>query len=452
LAGILLKEPLKNSGFQPKNLQCGKIKNLHEASLKRPNAGRFSASSASKNAQIASKASGQDFAGLDVLSGKAPDAKSEPLDNRGNPFTPPEPKDEQKHRLSKAVRKILHAHGVRRSIRACGLPGKDTAHISLRPVAAQDGSTRLAVDGVTHCGSARCPHCAPLRASDVSVRVGAVLQAVHSNGYGAAFATWTMRHDRKTSLAEMRKAQTEAISAMQRGGLWNRLLSDGLIGFIRVFEVTWGPRTGWHLHVHAIVIHRDGAKAAVDAGQSLTGRWINLLAKAGHIAVGSGQKVVPVSEDKGLSDYGVADLRSWGMASEMAAGWKKTGKRPNRLNVPELLALAAEGDELAGAKYAEAVEALSGQRLLVVGPRLKRILGLNFEDIADEQEPELEAQDEKPVGLLPVAVWKRAANHPVYDHAWIIRIAKKLAIIEGIEWCDVSLLIWHRVIGDVPPD
>lgn len=374
------------------------------------------------------------------------------LDNRGNRFTPPEAKDEQKWRLSKASRKVLHDHDVRCSIRACGLPGKDTAHISLRPVAVRDGSTRLAVDGVTHCGSARCPHCAPLRASDVSARVGAVLKAVHANGYGAAFATWTMRHDRNTRLSNMRTVQTKAISAMQRGGLWNRLLRDGLVGFIRVFEVTWGARTGWHLHVHAIVIHRDGAKAAVSAGQSLTGRWIDLLAKAGHIAVGSGQKVVPVSEDKGLSDYGVADLRSWGMASEMAAGWKKTGKRPNRLNVPELLALAAEGDRLAGQKYAEAVAALSGQRLLVVGPRLKGTLDLDFEEIADEQAPELEAQDEKPVGLLQVSVWKRAANHPRFDHAWIICITKKLAITEGIEWCDVHRLIWERVMACPPPD
>lgn len=125
---------------------------------------------------------------------------------------------------------------------------------------------------------------------------------------------------------------------------------------------------------------------------------------------------------------------------------------PNRLNVPELLALAAEGDRLSGQKYAEAVAALSGQRLLVVGPRLKGILNLDFEDIADEQAPELEAQDEKPVGLLQVSVWKRAANHPCFDHAWIIRMTKKLAITEGIEWCDVHRLIWERVMACPPPD
>ena len=435
------KKTAKNCGFQ--------LKSYNQKNDKKPKNARLEALSG----PVFAVSTAEDrFAGMDALSAKGQNAPSAALDRIGDPFTPPEHKDEQNWRLAKASRRSLFQNGVHRSVGACGMPGKDTANVSFRKMKAHDGSSRISTDGVSHCGSARCPRCAPLRASDVSGRVGAVLKAMNDCGFGGAFATWTMRHDRNTILSDMRKAQSAAISALQRGGLWNRLRRDGLVGFIRVFEVTWGVRTGWHLHVHAILIHEAGSEAAVQAGQALTGRWIDLLAKAGHVAVGSGQKVKPISQDQGLSDYGVSDLRGWGVAAEMAAGWIKTGKRPDRFNVPELLAFAAEGDTLAGQKYAEAVEALSGQRLLVVGPRLKAALDLDFEAIADEEPPELEAQEEGTIGLLSSSVWKRAANHPRFDHAWIICTVRKLSLVESIEWCDVSLLIWQRVMGDDPPD
>lgn len=375
------------------------------------------------------------------------DAPCAALDRRGDAFTPPVDRDAQKWRLAKAARAALYANGVRASVGACGLPGADTAVIGFRAVAVEGGQ-KLAVDGVAHCGSARCPRCAPLRASDVSARVGSVLKAASANGAAVSFLTLTARHDRKTSLTDVRAQMGKAWSALQRGGLYRRLQKEGLLGIVRVWEVTWGKRTGWHLHCHALVIHSGGMDAALQGGCDLSGRWIDVLGKYGLKAVMQAQDVRPVDADHGLGDYGAKTLRGWGVAAEMAAGWHKTGKVPSRLSIPDLLALAAEGDVLASARYAEAVAALKGQRLLVVGPRLKAALSLDFDDIADEQPPELEEQSEEKLGLLSAAVWKRAAVNAHFDHAWIIRSIRQMVLRDGLWPPDVFALLARRVMAE----
>lgn len=376
------------------------------------------------------------------------DAPCAALDRRGNAFTPTVDRDAQKWRLAKAARAALYANDVRASVGACGLPGADTAAIGFRAVAVEGGGQRLAVDGVAHCGSARCPRCAPLRAADVSARVGAILKAADKQGAAVAFLTLTARHDRKTKLADVREQMGKAWSALQRGGLYRRLQREGLLGIVRVWEVTWGPRTGWHLHCHALVIHQAGMDAALQGGRDLSGRWIDVLGKYGLKAVMKAQDVRPVDADHGVGDYGAKTLRGWGAAAELAAGWHKGGKKPARFSIPDLLALAAEGDVLAGARYAEAVAALKGQRLLVAGPRLKAALALDFDDIADEQPPELEEQPEEKLGLLTSAVWKRAAVNVNFDHAWIIRSIRQMILQDGLWPPDVFELLARRVMAE----
>lgn len=110
--------------------------------------------------------------------------------------------------------------------------------------------------------------------------------------------------------------------------------------------------------------------------------------------------------------------------------------------------MAAEGDVLAGARYAEAVAALKGQRLLVAGPRLKAALALDFDDIADEQPPELEEPPEEKLGLLTSAVWKRAAVNVNFDHAWIIRSIRQMILQDGLWPPDVFELLARRVMAE----
>lgn len=277
------------------------------------------------------------------------------------------------------------------------------------PAVVSTNGERLRFSGLQNCGSARCPRCAPVRAGQLSHRVGAVLDAARANGFQVQFVTLTAHHTIKTRLSDMRRVLADVYRRAWDGQAMARLKREGLKGGVRFWETTDGPKTGWHQHAHVLVIS-ETAENCEEAAQHLKGRWVDLLAKRGWKASLQVQDSRPVTEGyQQLGDYGSMDMRGWGLAAEMAAGWFKTGRRPDRLSIPELLALAHAGDRWAAKRYAEAVEALSGQRLFVLGPKLKAALGLSSVTDLDEESvlpEEAEADDGwKQLGLVGGSLW-----------------------------------------------
>ncbi|PVY96368.1 hypothetical protein C8D89_13018 [Actinomycetospora cinnamomea] len=77
------------------------------------------------------------------------------------------------------------------------------------------------------------------------------MAAVRLMGGCAYLVTLTVRHHKGHRLAELWDAVTKGWSAVVGGG---KLYADapGLLGWCRVVEATQTPRSGWHLHVHAL--------------------------------------------------------------------------------------------------------------------------------------------------------------------------------------------------------
>lgn len=318
--------------------------------------------------------------------------------------------------LLKTAGRVLHAHGIKSSIKTCGNARPDLdADFDLEadkvrprlPVTVSTDSQRLRYAGLQNCGSPRCPRCAPLRGIQLSERVGAVLEAVRGRSYSVQFVTLTASHNRDTKLSDMREALSDVYRKLWTGSAMARLKERGLLGGVRVWEVTDGLRTGWHLHAHVLVIS-ETAENCEKSAQYIKGRWVDLLGKKGWTASLAVQDSRPVTSGyQALGEYGTQDLKGWGLASEMAGEWVKTGRRPDRLSVPELLALAHEGDRWAARRYAEAVQALSGQRIFVLGPRLKKSLGLDqVQDLTEETEtPDQVPDDWRDLGDIQGEVW-----------------------------------------------
>lgn len=344
-----------------------------------------------------------------------------PLGNNRHPPTPPLPLSEERasgalrFSLLKSAGRILASHGVKSSIRSCGASRPDMSADVPKgdfrprmPVTIATNGERLRFSGLQNCGSARCPRCAPVRANQLSHRVGGVLDAVREQGFCVQFVTLTAHHTIKTRLHDMRAVLGDVYRRCWDGKAMSRLKREGLKGGVRVWEVTDGPKTGWHLHAHVLVIS-ETAENCEESAQHLKGRWVDLLAKRGwksSLAVQDSRPVTAGYEQ--LGEYGTLDMRGWGLAAEMAAGWVKTGRRPDRLSVPELLALAHAGDKWAAKRYAESVQALSGQRLFVVGPKLKAALGITSVTDLDEgsEMAEGEGADEwKVLGFIDGFVW-----------------------------------------------
>jgi hypothetical protein len=304
---------------------------------------------------------------------------------------PPLPEDgrQRRWRLSDGLRRLLVDRGIRNGITGCGFTvprrGDDDgqAHAAFRRERDRAGRPVIAVDNLGWCGSARCVRCAPLVAEKVQGRVQEVLDAARERNFGVAFLTLTASHDRSTALADARRDFSALYTGLQQDCAWKRERKAGLLGIVRFWEVTWGARTGWHLHPHCLVLHCDGPEAAVAAGERLIARWRSGLARRGWRTERAAQDVRVVSDAGGLPDYGTKGMTGWGAAAELAAGWRKEGRRPHRMTLPQLLGLALAGDRQAADRFAEAVTALSGQRLFVLGPRLAKSLGIAPAAIAD---------------------------------------------------------------------
>lgn len=366
------------------------------------------------------------------------------LDTGEDPPTPPLPRSVSRWALADAARHSLLDHGVKASIRGCGT-SRQGGEVSFR-VFESHGQQRLAVDGVLWCSSGRCPRCGPVVGQKVSERVGAVLAAARVKGWGVALLTLTAAHSAQTRLEDAREDLTDAWRRLPDGGLGRRLKESGYQGMVRVWEATAGV-SGWHLHVHALILHAGGTQAAIDAGMAVSSRWRGLMGARGYRTSDAAQDVRAVSGDCGLPDYGVKALTGWSAAAELASGWVKKGRRPDRVSIPQLLGLALHGDPWASARYAEAVDAMRGLRLMVVGPRLKKALGLEGDDPQDEAEQiELEVEAGQVIGTLPASVWSRAAV--LSRRAWVAEQVWTRCILWGEVW-DVVLPDIIRAIG--PP-
>lgn len=343
------------------------------------------------------------------------------LGSIGNPPTPPLINEDRasgkiRFALLRTAGRVLHAYGVKNSIKTCGNARPDLdANFDLEadkvrprmPVSVSTDGKRLRYSGMQNCGSARCPRCAPVRGIQLSERVGLVLNAARAKGLHVQFVTLTAHHTIQTSLSDMRDVLGDVYRRCWDGKGMARLKREGLLGGVRVWETTDGPKTGWHLHVHVLMIS-ETAENCDEAAQHLKGRWVDLLGKRGWKSSLKVQDSRPVTEGfQQLGAYGAEDLKGWGIAAEMAGEWLKTGKRPDRLSVPELLALAHVGDVWAAKRYAEAVDALSGLRLFVLGPKLKKALGLDqVHDLNETDDcPDLVPDDWRNLGCVDGEVW-----------------------------------------------
>ncbi|MFC8013201.1 hypothetical protein [Streptomyces cinereoruber] len=120
-----------------------------------------------------------------------------------------------------------------------------------------------ATKGVTRCASVwACPVCEGVirrgRADDVDK---ALVEHIRRGGT-AYFVTLTSRHWANHDLADLLTAQLTTVfkgrlisgrrwARSTEGGLRDRL---GVVGTIRVVEVTVGPWNGWHPHIHLVIL------------------------------------------------------------------------------------------------------------------------------------------------------------------------------------------------------
>lgn len=116
--------------------------------------------------------------------------------------------------------------------------------------------------GLQHCGSVWAdPVCAGRILVHRALEIGAVLGRAVGAGYCLAFATLTMRHNSGQSLEDLWAAAQKAWQRVISGKGWIAAQERGVVGWVRVWEVTYGAN-GWHVHVHLVLVLRPNSTPA----------------------------------------------------------------------------------------------------------------------------------------------------------------------------------------------
>lgn len=259
----------------------------------------------------------------------------------------------------------------------------------------QADTARTRYGSLTTCGSGWvCPVCSQKIAEARRKELSEALVRHVTGGGHVHLVTYTFPHDSTEALADSMARLAKARQRFKNSRDYKALADDaGRIGSVTSLEVTHGAN-GWHPHLHELIF--VGRELDGETKAKLVKRWVNCLLKEG-LGLGSQlQDMIDHSLDiRGGEDaagyvtkYGREE--AWGLTSELTRSHAKEG-RGDHVKPFGLLQRYMQGDERAGALFAEFAESTHGKRLLTWSPGLRKRFALaedrSDEDIADEERP-----------------------------------------------------------------
>lgn len=255
-------------------------------------------------------------------------------------------------------------------------------------------SGRTHYRGLAVCSSVWvCPICASRISEGRRVELE---DAVSKSGLTPILVTVTLQHAREDRLTDLIEDLTGTLRTLKMGGWWTRWKNKwGIQAYVSSLEVTWGVINGWHPHKHWLLFaslpEEDLDQGAIK-GQ-LTERWADLLQKkTGRYA----SAIYSIDVQVGNKAAG-AYTAKWGLASEVTKAVTKISK--TGLSPWQLLELYDQGDQQAGALFAEYALATEGKRQLVWSKGGRAVLGLG-EEVEDEDLAAEEVAQDTPQAVM----------------------------------------------------
>lgn len=203
------------------------------------------------------------------------------LENTANNLSP-----EGRRALRWGRREVLWQASSLQRVRHCGRVVVDVdAGVTGRNV---DGVGGLV--GLQHCGSVWAdPVCAGRILVHRALEIGEVLGEAVRQGYVLAFLTFTLRHHLGQRLSDVWDGARSSWQAAISGKYWQAAKATGVVGWVRVWEVTYGSN-GWHPHAHVVMVLKPAAGRLLDqiAG-GMYRRWDAAARKLGFDTVRAAQ-------------------------------------------------------------------------------------------------------------------------------------------------------------------
>lgn len=330
----------------------------------------------------------------------------------------PESNRFKKYDLQRTAGKILYKHGLdmKDQHRTCWCHrGVANAADKVAIYRTTKGdSSRM--HGVTTCKSVwACTVCSAkicaVRQAELS---GAMTNWIEEGGY-VWLMTLTFPHERDQVLAEMLPAFQKAQAFFKNSRVYKRILNKGARkGSVTSLEVTHGEH-GWHPHKHDLVFatadiyghvtERDNGSMDSREIDELKNAWYVALLKSGLCEKHQMSDVLAHGLDVRGGQYAAEYIakfgkdQKWGMSREVTMHASKVGSDNKGAHPFQLLAWAANGDELAAGQFREYVEAFEGKRMLSWSRGLKKDL-TGTDETSDEEAADKEMPEEIQVGHI----------------------------------------------------
>lgn len=256
--------------------------------------------------------------------------------------------------------------------------------------------------GLRVCGRVwNCPVCA-VKISEKRRKELQLAFQIHKKESGKiAMMTLTFSHKRTDKLADILETFSKATTKFMTGKAYHNIREEmGIIGRIRVLEVTWSNENGFHPHLHIALFYKNDVDLEVMKSK-LYKLWKSACSKF----------KLKVNKEYGLDLQGALEAESylskhgtWSLDQELTKAHIKKGKEKSLTPFDFLREYLKTDDERYLNLFREYAEAFKGKRQLQWSQGLKK--RFLIEEKTDEDLAKEKAEESDILGLLNIEQWK----------------------------------------------
>jgi hypothetical protein len=251
------------------------------------------------------------------------------------------------------------------------------------------------------CGSVwTCPVCAAKISERRKEEITKAFEQHKAQGGKIALLTLTFRHKKNDRLKDTLKRFLSASSMFRSGKRYQKIReSMGLIGSIRVFEITYGDN-GFHPHIHMALFYTNNIILPLFKS-AMFELWETACKK--HDLTVLEDYALDLQDGAKAQEY-IAKHGTWSLEQELSKSHIKKGRMNSLTPFDFLREFLVTGETEYINLFKEYAEALKGKSQIFWSPGLKQ--QFLIEDKSDEVLASEKVEKADLLGLIPYDIWK----------------------------------------------
>lgn len=281
-------------------------------------------------------------------------------------------------------------------------------------------------NGLLVCGSVwNCPVCAVKISERRRKELQQAFDMHKSEGGHIALLTLTFSHKKRDKLKEILEKFGGATKKFMSGRAYNNIRDElGLIGRIRVFEVTYG-KSGFHPHVHIALFYMNDIDLKI-VEEKMYPLWEKACKK---FEIETSRKHGIDLQDGDEAQNYLSKYGTWSLDQELTKAHIKKAKNDSMTPFDFLRRYLEEDDKQYLRLFQEYAECFKGKRQLQWSQGLKKRFVV--EEKTDEQVAKEKLEDADLLGLLDFDTWKKILKYE--NRSYFLDLCEKYDFERAVE-------------------